>query len=65
METDKQNTKTQEEEEKDLDEQDQIEYIKILSDIEKKALEIAKQQLESSFCLEKSIGYLNYLQKKN
>tara|TARA_B100001093_G_scaffold504267_1_gene559828 strand:+ start:604 stop:780 length:177 start_codon:yes stop_codon:yes gene_type:complete len=40
-------------------------YIESLSQQEKEALEIAKKQLESSFCLEKSIGYLNYLQKKN
>ena len=47
------------------DEKDQEKYIESLSKQEKKALEIAKEQLESSFCLEKSIGYLNYLQKKN
>ena len=47
----------------DRDKDKNKEYIESLSQQEKKALKIAKQQLESSFCLEKSIGYLNYLQK--
>tara|TARA_B110000211_G_C14021683_1_gene527975 strand:- start:329 stop:508 length:180 start_codon:yes stop_codon:yes gene_type:complete len=38
-------------------------YVKSLSDIEKKALEIAKEDLGSSFDLEKSIGYLSWLKK--
>jgi|TARA_B110000261_G_scaffold162601_1_gene206596 hypothetical protein len=38
-------------------------YVKSLNDIEKKALEIAKEDLGSSFDLEKSIGYLSWLKK--
>ena len=40
-------------------------YLNSLSEIEFKALEIAKKQLESSFCLEKSIGFLEFLKKHN
>ena len=36
-------------------------YIKSLNKMELKALEIAKEQLESSFDIEKSIGYLEFL----
>ena len=36
-------------------------YINSLSPLELKALEIAKQQLQSSFDIEKSIGYLDFL----
>ncbi len=45
-----------------MPEQDRIinAYISQLSDNEKKALEIAKQQLGSSFNLKKSIGFLEY-----
>lgn len=35
-------------------------YLNTLSQQEKQALEIAKKQLESSFCLEKSIGFLKF-----
>ena len=38
-------------------------YLKTLTEQEKQALEIAKIQLESSFSIEKSIGFLNF--KKN
>ena len=38
-------------------------YIKQLSFMEKKALEIAKEDLGSSFAIEKSIGYLSWLKK--
>ena len=38
-------------------------YIKQLSLMEKKALEIAKEDLGSSFNIEKSIGYLSWLKK--
>lgn len=38
------------------------EYVKSLSSIEKKGLNIAKLQLESSFCIEKSIGFLKFLE---
>ena len=41
------------------------EYLEQLSETEKIALKIAHQQLESSFCIEKSIGFLNYLEKVN
>jgi hypothetical protein len=41
----------------------QKEYLKILNDKEKKAYEIAKGHLETSFSLEKSIGYQEW--KKN
>lgn len=40
-------------------------YINSLNTIELKALEIAKQQLQSSFDIEKSIGYLEFLKSKN
>ena len=36
-------------------------YINSLNNIELKALEIAKKQLESSFDIEKSIGFLEYI----
>lgn len=39
-------------------------YIKSLSEMEKKALTIAKEDLGSSFNIEKSIGYLSWLKKK-
>lgn len=45
--------------------QTQNEYIKSLSPIELIALNIAKENLETSFCLEKSIGFLNYLKSIN
>jgi len=41
------------------------EYLNSLNDFEKQALEIAKEQLESSFCLEKSIGFLEFKKKFN
>ena len=40
-------------------------YINSLSIIEKKALEIAKIQLESSFDIEKSIGFIEWLKNNN
>tara|TARA_B100001094_G_C17697370_1_gene561005 strand:- start:173 stop:355 length:183 start_codon:yes stop_codon:yes gene_type:complete len=40
-------------------------YINSLNTIELKALEIAKQQLQSSFDIEKSIGFLEFLKSKN
>jgi len=36
------------------------EYFKILTDKEKKALEIAKKQLGSSFDIYKSIGFIKW-----
>ncbi len=41
------------------------EYIETLNDKEKQALEIAKKNLNSSFDIEKSIGYLKWIEKKN
>jgi len=35
-------------------------YIKTLNDKERKAYEIAKSHLKSSFNIKKSIGYINY-----
>jgi D-mannonate dehydratase len=42
-----------------------INYIKSLNNIEKKALEIAKFQLESSFDIENSIGFIEWLKKNS
>lgn len=36
-------------------------YLNLLTDDERKAMQIAKEQLKTSFNLEKSIGFLNYL----
>jgi len=41
------------------------EYINTLNEQELIVLEIAKKQLESSFDISKSIGYLNWLNKNN
>ena len=35
-------------------------YLETLSDNEKKALEIAKDHLQSSFSLDKSIGFIKF-----
>lgn len=40
-------------------------YLEQLSDTEKIALKIAHHQLESSFCLEKSIGFLQFKEKSS
>tara|TARA_Y100000389_G_scaffold69001_1_gene65584 strand:- start:39152 stop:39412 length:261 start_codon:yes stop_codon:yes gene_type:complete len=40
-------------------------YIKSLNEIELIALIIAEENLESSFCLEKSIGFLNFIKSFN
>ena len=40
-------------------------YIDNLDDIEKLTLEVAKRQLESSFEINKSIGFINYLKDNN
>ena len=42
-----------------------MEYYDQLSEKEKQAFEIAKRMLGSSFCIEKSIGYLDWIKKKN
>ena len=39
-------------------------YIANLSEIEKQVLEIARTNLESSFCIEKSIGFLEFQKTK-
>ena len=38
-------------------------YLEQLSETEKIALKIAHHQLESSFCIEKSIGFLQFKEK--
>lgn len=38
-------------------------YIDSLNDIEKKAYVIAKEQLQSSFSIEKSIGFIEWKKK--
>jgi hypothetical protein len=40
------------------------EYIKQMNDKERKAYEIAKKILGSSFNLKKSIGYINFLKNQ-
>lgn len=40
-------------------------YLNSLTEQEKQALKIAKKQLESSFSIEKSIGYLEFKKKEN
>jgi hypothetical protein len=39
-------------------------YISTFSPLEKKAYEIAKNHLESSFDIEKSIGYCDWIKEK-
>ena len=41
------------------------EYINQLDEFEKIALEVAKEQLESSFSIEKSIGFLKWKENKD
>ena len=41
------------------------EYINQLDEYEKIALEVAKEQLESSFSMEKSIGFLKWKENKD
>jgi hypothetical protein len=40
------------------------EYINTLSDKQKKAMNIAKDHLQSSFNISKSVGYVEYKKKK-
>ena len=40
-------------------------YIESLNEMEQLILEVAKQQLESSFEIHKSIGFIDYLKTKN
>jgi DNA-directed RNA polymerase specialized sigma subunit len=46
-----------------LEEQIQ-EYISTLSEREKIVLEIAKEHLQSSFCIERSVGFIKWLNAK-
>ena len=41
------------------------EYINNLDELEKIALEVAEEQLESSFSIEKSIGFLKWKENKD
>jgi hypothetical protein len=41
-----------------------VEYKNQMSNEEKKALEIAINHLQSSFTIEKSIGFINYIEKR-
>jgi hypothetical protein len=40
------------------------EYVASLNDAERKALQIARDHLGSSFDIEKSIGFLEYIERK-
>ena len=40
-------------------------YKNSLNDLERKALIIAEKNLRSSFCIEKSIGFLEFLKSQN
>ncbi len=42
-----------------------LQYTEQLTEIELIVLEIAKDQLESSFCLEKSIGFIEWRKNNN
>ena len=42
-----------------------LKYTEQLTEIERIVLEIAKDQLESSFCLEKSIGFIEWRKNNN
>lgn len=41
------------------------EYLAQLNDKEKKAYEIAKEHLKTSFSIKKSIGFIQWLKEKN
>ncbi len=41
------------------------EYKNSLNELERKALEIAEKNLDSSFCIKKSIGFLEFLKTNN
>jgi DNA-directed RNA polymerase specialized sigma subunit len=55
---------SQKSQEQILEEQIQ-EYISTLSDREKIVLEIAKEHLQSSFSMERSIGFIKWLNEKH
>jgi len=46
-----------------MDKKQEKKYLTSLNDKERKAYEIAKQHLKSSFNIQKSIGYINYNSK--
>ena len=50
-------------EEEILEEQIQ-EYILTLNDREKRVMEIAREHLESSFCIERSVGFIKWKNSK-
>ena len=49
----------------DNPEKDYIEYINQLTEIENIALKIAREQLQTSFDVKKSIGYIKWKQQKD
>lgn len=57
--------KLQDELQKKLQQELLDKYVKQLDSTELKAIEIAKRILQSSFCLEKSIGYLEFQKSKD
>ena len=59
------NSSTKEKCEQDKQDEKNIKtYLNQLSDNEKKSYEIAKQHLESSFSIAKSIGFINWNENK-
>ncbi len=60
------NNVTNQFEEEEISETDILvtEYIESLNDNEKKALIIARQHLETSFCIEKSNGFINWMKNR-
>lgn len=40
-------------------------YISEMTDMEKLVMEIARDHLESSFCIEHSVGFVTWLREKN
>lgn len=40
------------------------EYISTLNDREKRVMEIAREHLESSFCIERSVGFIKWKNSK-
>tara|TARA_R110002012_G_scaffold75019_1_gene189877 strand:- start:394 stop:591 length:198 start_codon:yes stop_codon:yes gene_type:complete len=59
----KETKETKESKEKETEEEN--EYISSLSPLEKKTLEIAQSHLESSFNLQKSIGFMKWKEVQN
>ena len=40
------------------------EYIESMTEMEKMVMELARDHLESSFCLEKSVGFISWYREK-